>query len=301
MIEPRYSVWWLARALGITRWQLEYVANHAASYYHPFLRGARLIEPSIGALAEIQKRIKIVLLQPILFPDSFHGGIQHRSPLTNASKHLHKNCIVKIDLRKHFPNVSSARVYDIWTRFFGFGPEIARLLTILTTYNGHLPQGTRTSSHLANLALMDSEPLVAEIAQRLGLDNTYFVDDVFASGGRAREALGPIISVMRQAGFKVGRKKTAVMGANGPQIIAGLGVDREKASVPQAASEKIRCAIHELRMHLQAGEPTEQLERSIRGRIAHVKRTNPGTAARLLRKLSCPMAPVAQQDKAPVS
>jgi RNA-directed DNA polymerase len=282
----RYSLRWLARALNTSIEQLKHVACNADSHYRPFSLDKRVIDKPIGALADIQKRIKIALLQRFQFPDSFHGGIRGHSPHTNASLHLNKKCVVKIDLRKHFPMVSSARVYRIWTEYFGFGPKIAALLTRLTTYKGHLPQGTRTSSHLANLALLEVEPQVAEIAQRLGLDYTFFVDDITLSGDRAREALGLVITVMRNASFLVGRKKIAVMGANEAQVVTGLCVNRKQGpTVPRAEIDNIRCAIREWRINVRQGEPSEKLELSIRGRIAHVRRTNPGAASRLEKQL----------------
>ena len=44
-------------------------------------------------------------------------------------------------------------VYGILVEVFGYGRALASLLTKLTTLEGHLPQGTPTSSYLANLVL----------------------------------------------------------------------------------------------------------------------------------------------------
>lgn len=281
-----YSLRWLARVLGVPLPLLKRVAANTASYYRPFPLKDRTIDRPVGVLDDIQKRIKKIFLQPIRFPDSFHGGIKGHSPLTNASQHLNQKCLVKIDIRKFYPSVTSATVYQIWTHF-GFGPDIASVLTRLTTYAGHLPLGTSTSGYLANLALVPSDSRVAEISKALQLRHTFFVDDISLSGDRPREAVGSVIDVIREAGFAVGRKKTEIMSNNEAQVVTGLCVNRRHgATVPRAEIDKIRCGIHELRINHQQGEPTERLERKLRGRIAHVRRTNLGAATRLERLLN---------------
>jgi hypothetical protein len=267
---------------------LQSVAANSANFYRPFtLHSGREIDRPTGVLVEIQRRIKIALLQPINFPDSFHGGIKGHSPRTNAAEHLGKSCVVKIDIRKFYPSVSCERVYGIWTTYFGFGRDIASVLTQLTTYKGHLPQGTSTSGYLANLALVESDELVKDITRQLAVHHTFFVDDLSVSGDRAREALGPVIDVIRKsAKFSIGRDKTTIMSAADAQVVTGLGVNGKQASVPRKEIAKIRCALRELEASLREGAAgSDRLERRIRGRIAYVQQTNPGAATRLDRKL----------------
>lgn len=238
-------------------------------------------------LKEIQRRIKVTFLQPIQFPESFYGGVKGGSPYKNASRHLNQKCVVKIDIRSFYPSVTSKAVYDMWRSEFGFGPDIARILTQLTTYSGHLPQGASTSGYLANLALLPSGDRIRKISEALKVTDTFFVDDVAISGANAREAIGPVIAVIRDAGFAIRRDKTSIMSAHDAQVLTGLCVNRKQGpTVPRAEIEKIRCGIHELRMNLRLGEPTQKLERSLRGRIAYVRRTNPGAAGRLERLLN---------------
>lgn len=48
-------------------------------------------------------------------------------------------------------------VFDIWHRFFRFPPPVATQLTKLTTKDGLVPQGAKTSALLSNLVFLDEE------------------------------------------------------------------------------------------------------------------------------------------------
>jgi RNA-directed DNA polymerase len=126
------------------------------------------------------------------------------------------------DIRSFYPSVTSKAIYEMWRSEFGFGPDIARVLTQLTT--GHLPRGASTSGYLANLALFLSSDRIQRIAEALQLTNTFFVDDIGISGANAREAIGPVIAVLRDAGVAVRRDKTSIMSAHDAQVLTGLCV-----------------------------------------------------------------------------
>jgi reverse transcriptase-like protein len=287
----RFSLKWLARTLGVVLPVMKDVAVHSATYYRPFPHKhngkIRIVDRPVGLLKEVQGRIKVSFLQPIQFPESFYGGVKGGSPYKNASRHLNQKCLVKIDIRSFYPSVTSKAVYEMWCSEFRFGPDIARVLTQLTTYTGHLPQGASTSGYLANLALLPSADRIRIISEALQVTDTFFVDDIALSGDHARDAIGPVISAIREAGFSIRRDKMSIMAAHDAQVITGLCVNRRQGpTVPRAEIEKIRCGIHQLRMDLRIGEPTQKLERSLRGRIAYVRRTNRGAAGRLERLLN---------------
>ena len=60
----------------------------------------------------------------------------------------------------------------------GFSPDVASVITKLTTFKGHLPQGAPTSTTLANLVFLPTGLKLNEIAKQHNLRFTIFVDDV---------------------------------------------------------------------------------------------------------------------------
>ena len=60
---------------------------------------------------------------------------------------------VNLDVKDFFPNVRHYIVYRMFRRELGFGRDVARLLTRLTTFRAGLPQGAPTSTAIANVLL----------------------------------------------------------------------------------------------------------------------------------------------------
>jgi hypothetical protein len=284
----------LARILRVSRSQLENVACNIDAHYHQWPskdeRTGKVREirsPSIE-LKAIQRRIARKLFRGTAFGPEVQGGVRGRSPLTNAAMHLGRPCLVTVDVRRFFPSVRHTIVYRMLRSEFGFGRSVAGLVTRLVTYDGQLPQGAPTSGAIANwlLHMPVDQPVVAEAA-RLRLSYSRFVDDLAASGDQAREIINMIARQLSTRRLAISRKKTEklrIMPRSKPQKITGLLVNGAKPSVPKEKRDQVRAAIHALR-NLPPGSPRDHDLQSVRGRIAHVKRYNPGSAARLERQL----------------
>ena len=92
----------------------------------------------------------------------------------------------------------------------GFSPDVASLLTKLTTYKGHLPQGAPTSTTIANLVFVPTGLAIQEIADREVLRFTTFVDDVTISSQIDFKHVVPeILEIIASNGFKIHRGKTS--------------------------------------------------------------------------------------------
>jgi hypothetical protein len=200
--------------------------------------------------------------------------------------HLGRACLVTVDVKRFFPSVRHTIVYRLLRFEFGFGREVARLVTRLVTYDGQLPQGAPTSSAIANwlLHLPVDEPVVAE-TRRLGLGYSRFVDDLAVSGDHPRAIINLIARQLSTRRLAISRKeKLRIMPRSKPQKITGLLVNGCKPSVPKQKRDQVRAAIHALK-RTPAGVLRHRALQSIRGRVAYVKRFNPGAAARLEKQL----------------
>jgi len=146
-------------------------------------KSLRTINAPRERLVGVQRYINENLLADLWLPESIHGSRTGRSTVTATAAHRGRPFWWKADIKDFYPSISAKRVYDI---FIGLGcaPDVARLLTRLTTYDHRVPQGAPTSSALANLFLRFSR-----VAQRLeglarthGLQVTFYGDDILVSG-----------------------------------------------------------------------------------------------------------------------
>lgn len=94
----------------------------------------RLIEPPQAELKTVQKRMK-TLLGKIQVPDNVFSGIKGKSYSDNARLHLGKSKrnLYKIDLTAFFPSISRETVYRFFFEDLCCSPDVAEILTNLTT------------------------------------------------------------------------------------------------------------------------------------------------------------------------
>jgi len=240
-------------------------------------------------LMDVLRRIQRKVLSPIVLPESVHGAVRGRSPKSNAEIHLSSRCIVKVDARKFFDKVRHGAVYRMFRHDLGFGCDVARLLTRLTTRDARLPQGTPTSPSIANLVLVPIDGTLAKKASAAGIQCTRFVDDVTLSGDDPRHLINEVAKLLSTRRLPIHRRgamgkpsKLQILPRTFPQEVTGLLVNgSSRATLSKARRDKIRAAIHQLP---DDGVTKKEL-RKINGRIAHAKRFNSGSAARLERQL----------------
>lgn len=182
--------------LRVRKEELLALIADANSYYTPYqqkrIRADRTlkirdIEPSVGYLKTIQKRIDRFVLKPVIetLPVEIMGGRKGVSVMQNARYHANSKGLMKYDVKTFFPSIKYSHVYYIFRYRLGFCEEAANILTKLTTYpeeSGHVPQGAPTSTSLAMLAL---EPLCTKLKLYSDANNMKFsiwVDDITVSG-----------------------------------------------------------------------------------------------------------------------
>ena len=168
----------------------------------------RVINPPKDELKEIQKRINKYLVDNIEMPKYAFGGIKSRDNIQNARFHKGQKYVFQTDLKDFFPYITHKKVYEMFVRV-GFSHDVSSILTKLTTYNGHLPQGAPTSTTIANLVFMPTGSALQTIARREGLRFTTFVDDVTMSSQTDFKHVVPeIIETITSYRFKISQGKT---------------------------------------------------------------------------------------------
>ncbi|SFR18908.1 reverse transcriptase family protein [Poseidonocella sedimentorum] len=199
-----------------------------------------------------------------------------------ASLHCGCRWLIKLDIINFFESVTEQNVFRVFSDM-GYQPlvafELARICTrkgsatwrrnraykkwrtrnhIYTSIHaysavdilGHLPQGAPTSPMLANLAMVDFDKSVEDVANSFGLTYTRYADDLTfstKSDAFSREVAQKVISevykVIRRFSFEPNLTKTQVVPPGARRVVLGLLVD---GPTPQL-SKKFR---NQLRRHL---------------------------------------------------
>lgn len=250
-------------------------------------------------LKAIHENIKNRLLKQVSYPAYILGGISdtftRRDYAEHAAIHANKAILITEDIKDFFPSTSSATVQNIWQRFFNFHPDVAILLTKLTTYQGLLPQGWKTSGYLANLALWDKEPEFVSQLQQRGLTYSRFMDDITVSSfhpinNKQKQAIvTSIYGMLGTRQYKPKRSKHKITSNNNCMEVTGLNVNSQSPSMPKKKRNNIRAQVYQCeQMFKNVGNSDLYRSRwnAASGHVGTMVRFNPGQAKTLRERLS---------------
>jgi hypothetical protein len=289
----------LARMLKYPILELQHIASTANQRYRIGKQELkkdgtlRICYDALGPLKSIQARIQCMILNRVTYPTYLQGSIKDpispRGQKANAALHTRKRTLITEDVKQFFPSVRSQIVFDIWHKFFTFPPTIAQLLTKLTTKNGLLPQGTKTSALLSNLVFWEDEwRLVGDLHMR-GITYTRLIDDITCSSklNLSTEQTTSIITALHamahRKGLKLNAVKQTIARAGERQVTTKLVVN-VKTALPAEQRSAIRAAVRNLQNTPRTARTTERYEKDLRrigGRVAYLKQHHPKEADQL--------------------
>jgi hypothetical protein len=212
-------------------------------------------------------------LQRLKLPKALHGSVRGRSCLTNARPHVNAQAWLQLDIKDFFPSIHPKRVYRMFVVDCGCSPDVARLLTQLTTTERHLPQGFSTSPAIANLLARPLARRLAKLAFQHAATFTQYLDDMTISGPEHVLRLkNTALKIIRQAGFRVSPNKVKATRKGQECIVTGVRVDGG-LDAPTALKESLNSNI--LALEKSASGITSQELASLSGLAAHATRLNP--------------------------
>jgi len=239
-------------------------------------------------LKEILQKLN-KLLQKIYLPSTLQGAVPGRSPLSNGFLHVGNEVVICLDIKDFYPSVHYTRVHKLFVSL-NCSPEVSKLLTRITTFEGTLAQGFPTSSTIANLLLKGIEPRLSNLCAKHGLNFSFFQDDLTISGSlRARKLLNLFVKIIEQCGYKLNIEKTRVATNKQKQTVTGVTVN-EKINIPKDYYRNLRAAINNCSINgietesQKAGMNANEFIRSIYGKINWVSALNPVRGEKLLVK-----------------
>ncbi|HVZ38334.1 MAG TPA: reverse transcriptase family protein [Candidatus Kapabacteria bacterium] len=206
------------KRIGFSRAKVENIIVNIEDYYYEktekkynadgSVRKERIIHPSKWDLKALQSRLNQIIFRRFTYPSAMTGGISGRSNITNACRHLGTPERFVTDIQQFFPSINHHHVYRALISL-GFVPDMARVLTRLTTYRGFLPQGAPTSSYIANIVMHDADAEIDAYCKEHDLFYSRYIDDITISGSGDLHTHGAaVIRIICQYGFSINRRKT---------------------------------------------------------------------------------------------
>ncbi len=195
----------------------------------------RTIRPSSKKLKKIQRRIKDKILEPISLPSHIHGGVKKRSNITNAKPHQGNKYLLTTDLQSFFPNIKQNTIFNTFLKL-GYSNHYSHWVTKMTTWKYELPQGTPTSTHLANLVFLKTDFRIIDFCNKNNITYTRYVDDLtFSSPVCFKHLISELLGIILSSGFRISYRKTKY---EGNQNITGIDVFNNYIDAPKRIIDK---------------------------------------------------------------
>lgn len=274
-----------------------YKQEYLSQKYNVYIdHTGRIIESPAEDLKKIQAKIKNHLSY-IQVPDYVFSGIKKRSYYDNAGMHKGNPYVFKIDLTAFFPSISRDVVYRFFREDLMTSPDVAEILTNLTTIDltlcnikkpetveafllrkqvrttNHLISGAPTSqilSYLTNHTMFDE---LHELCMKYHVIMTVYVDDItFSSNHRIpywfRDS---IINIIKKNQYRLSKAKVKLYSKNYPKLITGVVIGpKGNIIIRNSLRYKIKMEFQEIKEH-----PEKSRER-LQGLIAALRQTAPG-------------------------
>lgn len=291
----------LAEVLEATRSQLERLCRNADRMYRPVPKkkkdgSVRMTWDAYRQLKAVHQLIKVRILAKATYPLYLQGGIRDRENprdyARNAGIHAGQACVINEDIADFFPSTTPRQVRDIWENFFRFSSDVAECLTSLTTRRGELPQGAKTSSHLANLVFWRQEHELVSHLKALGWTYSRLADDITVSFphpvslSRKSELVSILYAFIKRHGYRPKYRKHDIFDSNERMLVNNLVVN-ERPALPQGERNAIRGLVHRTVRQIQQGS-SEEIAGSmprVLGKIGKLKRFHKRAGEQLNEKL----------------
>ena len=231
-----------------------------------------------------KRRLQIVharihkLLSRVAVPRYLHSAVKGKSYISNAAAHDPAMPTIKIDVKKFFPSVSRAVIFNFFVGPLKCRRDVAGLLADILTFDAHLPTGSAASPIIAYYSFKPMFDEIAQFAESLGLTMTCYVDDMALSGPRANKSvLYEVKKIVARHGLK-SHKAHALSGSQ-PKVVTGVCNTPSGPRVPNKLHLKIKSGFDALEK-AQTRTDTEKVLRPLLGRLEAAAQIDPVFKAR---------------------
>ena len=171
------------------------------------------------------------------------GFMPGMSIIDNARPHVKKRVVLSIDLHNFFPSFSPT---EVKTALVG----MPKVLDLVTTPKGRLPQGAPTSPMIANWLCVEGDKILSNFCTEHRMSYTRYADDLTFSSHTdiEQDVFNEILYMINMGIFgkrvKVAKDKIKFMRRHKQQRVTGIVVN-EKLSIPRARRKQLRAFMHD--------------------------------------------------------
>lgn len=225
------------------------LANNIEKNYHIYKikkkngKYRTIYEPN-SLLKHIQEKILTNILNNksiSKYAKAYHKGISLKD---NVIPHVHKDLLLKLDIKDFFENISFRDIYHSCFPIEYFPKSVGMLLTYLCTYDEHLTQGSPTSAYISNLVMKEFDEELGYWCEQNNISYTRYSDDMTFSGNfNPRDIILRVRKMLAKLGLELNKDKIHVVKTSARQSVTGITVN-EKIQVNTKYRHKIRQEIY---------------------------------------------------------
>ena len=237
-------------------------------------------------LKAIQRRINEVLLSKEEISPYATAYRVGGSTKLNASPHVGKPIILKLDIRHFFDHLIYPVVKEKAFPKERYCEQNRILLTLLCIYMDSLPQGAPTSPTISNIIMKDFDNAVGSWCDKNDISYTRYCDDMTFSGDfDTKKVVSLVKSELKKLGLFLNDKKTVVVRRGQRHSVTGIVVN-EKLSVSSEYKKQVRqemyyCMKYGIKSHLDSigsNELPQDYVLRLLGRINYVLSIEPNNS-----------------------
>ena len=242
----------LARIVGIKLSILSSMIAQPESFYRSFRikkrrGGMREISAPYPSLLSCQRWIYENILASKPVHPCAHGFVRGRSIVSNASCHLGKQMLLKMDIRGFFPSIPFAWVIKYFNSL-GYAKNVSYYLASLCCLNRCLGQGAATSPALANILVYHLDVRLDALSKKCKITYTRYADDLAFSGESIPLWFSETVSqIVRNFGLQINTDKTQLHQKSGKRVLTGISVAGSCLKLPREATRLLRKEIYFVR------------------------------------------------------
>ena len=204
----------------------------------------RVLHAPHEELKNVQRRILNGYLEKLPVSPYATAYVMKRSLKDNASPHVGKRYLLKLDITDFFGSISFQQVYGAAFHTGYFPKQIGVMLCTLCCRNDVLPQGAPTSPTLSNLVMRNFDDNIGWWCKQRGIAYTRYCDDMtFSSDQPLYHVYQKVKSMLREMGLELNEQKTHFVTNAARQSVTGLTVN-EKVSISGDYKRKLRQEVH---------------------------------------------------------
>jgi len=211
-----------------------------------------------------------------------YGG----STVKNASLHVGKPMLLKLDIRRFFDSIIYPLVKEKVFPAERYSEKNRVLLTMLCMYKDALPQGAPTSPAVSNIIMKDFDNTVGRWCHSRAISYTRYCDDMTFSGDFCPDVVVQFVKAeLHRLGLFLNDRKTVRAHSGQRKAVTGIVVN-EKLNISSDYRRKLRQELYYLRKfgfeehiaRLGLDVTQEQYFRSLLGRVNYVLQITPDNA-----------------------